>query len=215
MNPSGKARHGQLRRPGDHELVQIVEAALADATRRSGHWLVCKPGCTQCCVGVFAINQLDAWRLREGLAALELNDPDRAQRVKTRAGDSWARLAAEFPGDVPSGVLGAGDGAAERFGNFANDEPCPALDAETGHCELYDSRPMTCRVFGPPVRQQDGLGVCELCFQGATVEEIAASEMRPDSDELEAALLQRVETQTGVRGETIVAFCLAPPATED
>ena len=44
----------------------------------------------------------------------------------------------------------------------------PRSIRDTGHCELYESRPMTCRVFGPPVRSEDGLGVCELCFHGAT-----------------------------------------------
>jgi NitT/TauT family transport system permease protein len=45
--------------PGDQQLVQIVDAALADTARRSGDWLVCHPGCTQCCIKAFAINQLD------------------------------------------------------------------------------------------------------------------------------------------------------------
>jgi Fe-S-cluster containining protein len=76
------------------------------------------------------------------------------------------------------------------FSDFANDEPCPALDPVTGNCELYESRPMTCRVFGPPVRSEDGLGVCELCFHGATNEEIAACEMKPDPDDLESGLLE-------------------------
>ena len=40
---------------------------------------------------------------------------------------------------------------------------------------------MTCRVFGPPVRSEDGLGVCELCFQGASDKEIAACEMKPST----------------------------------
>ena len=40
----------------DSHLIQIVDAALADATLRSGKWLVCKPGCTDCCHGIFAIN---------------------------------------------------------------------------------------------------------------------------------------------------------------
>ena len=32
---------------------------------------------------------------------------------------------------------------------------------------------MTCRVFGPPVRNEGGgLGVGELCFHGATAEQI-------------------------------------------
>ncbi len=42
---------------------------------------------------------------------------------------------------------------------------------------------MTCRVFGPPVRSEDGLGVCELCYHGASDEEIAACEMKPDPDD--------------------------------
>jgi len=68
---------------------------------------------------------------------------------------------------------------------------------------------MTCRVFGPPVRSEDGLGVCELCFQGATDEQIAACEMKPDPDDLESDLVEELEMTTGTRGNTIIAFCLA------
>ena len=68
---------------------------------------------------------------------------------------------------------------------------------------------MTCRVFGPPVRSEDGLGVCELCLQGASDEEIAACEMNPDPDDSESALLEELEKTTGAHRQTIVAFCLA------
>jgi Fe-S-cluster containining protein len=200
---------------GDQKLIQIVDSALAEVTRRSGDWLVCRPGCTQCCIGAFAINQLDALRLRRGLADLEKRDPARAAWVRDRARESVARLSADFPGDPVSGVLDEGEEAEQRFADFANDEPCPVLDPETGYCELYESRPMTCRVFGPPVESEDGLGedglgVCELCFQGASDKEIAACEMKPDPDDLESRLLQEVEKNTGKRGNTIIAFCLAP-----
>jgi Fe-S-cluster containining protein len=158
---------------------------------------------------VFPINSLDAVRLREGLANLEASAPERAVRVRQRARDAVSRLAKEFPGDPISGLLDESEEAERRFAEFANDEPCPALDAETGLCELYESRPMTCRVFGPPVRSEDGLGVCELCFQGATDEEIAACEMNPDPDDLESALVGELEKTTGAHGQTIVAFCLA------
>jgi Fe-S-cluster containining protein len=193
----------------DQVLIQIVDSALADAARRSGEWLVCRPGCTQCCIGVFPINQLDAVRLRGGLADLEKRAPRRAARVRERARESVVRLSPEFPGDPVSGVLDEGDESAARFSDFANEEPCPALDPETGNCELYESRPMTCRVFGPPVRSEDGLGVCELCYHGASDEQIAACEMKPDPGDLESALVKKVEASTGVRGETIIAFCLA------
>jgi Fe-S-cluster containining protein len=115
----------------------------------------------------------------------------------------------EFPGDPISGLLDESEEAEQRFAEFANDEPCPALDPTTGLCELYEARPMTCRVFGPPVRSEDGLGVCELCFQGASDEEIAACEMNADPDDLESRLVEELERNTGASGQTIVAFCLA------
>jgi Fe-S-cluster containining protein len=158
---------------------------------------------------VFSINRLDVRRLRQGLAELQALTPERAARVRERAREAAARLAAEFPGDPVTGLLDEGEVAEQRFAKFANDEPCPALDPETGNCELYESRPMTCRTFGPPARSEEGLGVCELCFHGASDEEIAACEMIPDPDDLESALLQELEKTTGARGETIVAFALA------
>ncbi len=193
----------------DQELIQIVNVALAETTRRSGDWLVCRPGCTQCCIGVFAINQLDALRLRRGLVDLEKRAPERADRVRERAREAVVRLSPDFPGDPVSGLLEKREEASQRFADFANEEPCPALDPETGNCELYASRPMTCRVFGPPVRSEDGLGVCELCYHGASNEEIAACEMKPDPGDLESALVKEVEEVTGTSGDTIIAFCLA------
>ncbi len=195
---------------GDQKLIQIVDSALADVTRRSGKWLVCRPGCTQCCIGVFSINQLDASRLRRGLSDLEKKAPERAARVRRQARESVTRLSPEFPGDPISGVLDEGEEAEQQLAEFANDEPCPVLDPATGNCELYESRPMTCRVFGPPVQSEDGLCVCELCFQGASEKEIAACEMNPDPDDLEARLLEELERNTGRHGNTIIAFVLAP-----
>jgi len=195
---------------GDHKLIQIVDAALADATHRSKGGLVCRKGCTQCCIGVFAINQLDAARLRRGLAELAVRDPERAAAVRQRARESAARLSRDFPGDPATGLLGKTKKERRRFEDFANEEPCPALDLDEGTCDLYDSRPMTCRTFGPPVRPEGGgLGVCELCYQGFSEKEIAACEMVPDPEDLESRLLKQVERRTGLRGDTIIAFPLA------
>ena len=191
----------------DAGLVQIVDAATADAARRSGAWLKCRPGCTQCCIGVFAISQLDAMRLREGLLELEQSDPPRADAVRRRADESRQRLSAQFPGDSQTGILG--DFEEDQFEDFANDEPCSVLDPATGTCDLYAHRPMTCRVFGPPIRTEDGIGVCELCFDGASEEEILASELKIDWTELEEALHAEAEKSTGRHGQTIVAFAIA------
>src|SRR5689334_6442573 len=192
---------------GDRRLVQIVDAALAEAARKSGPWLVCRLGCTQCCIGAFPITQLDARRLRLGLAELETRDPQRAARVRERARESVARIPADFPGDLATGLLAEGAEADERFAHSADEEPCPALDRETGACDLYDARPITCRTFGPPVRcESDAVGICELCFEGASDAEIAACEAEIDPENLESTLVDDLEKATGERGQTIVAY---------
>jgi len=193
----------------DRALVQIVDAAFAEAARKSGSWIQCRPGCTQCCIGVFAINQLDATRLQQGMADLQARSPERATAVRERARTSIQRMAAEFPGDRRTGLLYEDKKSQRRFEDFANDEPCPALDPLTGRCELYEFRPMTCRIFGAPVRSEDGLGVCELCFQGATTDEITACELRTDTQDLESTLVQEAEKRAGTNGRTIVAYTLA------
>jgi Fe-S-cluster containining protein len=157
---------------------------------------------------VFAIHQLDALRLQQGLTDLETADPQRARRIRERAWASVGRLSGEFPGNVKTGVLDEGPEAEQRFEEFANDEPCPVLDPKTGLCDLYEARPMSCRTFGPPVQSDGGLGVCELCFHGATDEQIAACEMVADPEDLESKLLVKLEKDRGVGGRTVVAFCV-------
>jgi len=198
----------------DRDLVQIVDSAMAEAVRVSGAWIACKPGCTSCCIGPFPITRLDAIRLRQGLAELEARDPDRAFRVRERAREYIERIAGLFPGDAATGVLDEDPGAEEHFATLAEEEPCPALDPTAGTCDLYSSRPITCRTFGPAVSwSSDALGVCELCYHGATDEQIAACTVDIDPGGLEDDLLKELEAATGRRGQTIVAFALVNRST--
>jgi len=192
----------------DRELVQIVDAALAEAARQAGEWLVCRMGCTQCCYGAFAINELDALRLQTGMDTLRIAEPALAAAIELRARAWIAEHGADFPGDVQVGVLGTSDAERERFEGYANEAACPALDPETGRCDVYTWRPMTCRVFGPPVRMDAGvgsaaLGHCELCFHGASEAGVAECEMTVPH-EIEAEVLAEIEG----KGETVVAFAL-------
>src|SRR5581483_4167101 len=112
---------------------------------------------------------------------LRREDPERAARVRRRAEMSVERIRAAFPDEPVARVLGEE--------NAFDDEPCPALDPGTGTCDLYAWRPITCRTFGPAVRMGAGsIAVCELCYQGATDEQIAACEVDLDFAEVEAQL---------------------------
>lgn len=110
----------------------------------------------------------------------------------------------EYPDDPVGSVLAIEEALA--------DELCPALDPETGTCDLYAARPIACRMFGPAVRfGEESLAICELCYQGASGSEIAACEVAVDSEGMEAELLEELEAQ-GQAGETIVALALRESA---
>ena len=190
----------------DSQLVQIIDAASSDAAHRSGAWLQCRLGCTQCCIGIFSITRLDALRLRAGLAELATADPARSAAVRARAAASIERLTPSFPGDTATGRL---DESHPGYEDFANDEPCPALDPSTGACDLYTARPVTCRVFGPPIQSEGGIGVCELNFMGATESEILAAQLDTSWSALEDSLNAQAESETHRSGPTTVAWALA------
>ena len=191
------------------DLIQIVDAALASATLRSGSHLACRPGCTQCCHGVFAISHQDAARLRTGLDLLTAADPARANRLRARVAESLTRLGPQFPGDPTTGILTEDDEATSAFEDFANDEPCPVLDPDTGICDLYQHRPILCRTFGPPARTEDGnLGACELCYTQATTDEIINCELDPTLPDTIAESDEAFNAAHGRRGDTLIAYAL-------
>jgi len=191
----------------DRQLLDTIAATMEEAARRSGEWLVCRPGCTECCIGPFAISQLDALRLRAGLAALAQKDPRRAAAVRERADAYVAAIAPLYPGDPASGELFDEDKLPPEMDEMA----CPALDPYTGCCDLYDARPVTCRTFGPVTRiGEQTLVACELCYVGATDQEMARCAVELDAEGLENKALDALEAE-GERGMTVVACALTSP----
>lgn len=195
-------------RPSDRRLLQVVDSGVAEAARRAGSWLACRPGCTECCHGPFPVNRLDARRLREGMEQLAETDPERARAVGNRARAQLPILREGFPGDAETGVLADNDEedeAADPYFTRHGSLPCPALDPATGRCDLYAWRPLTCRTFGPPVQiGESALPPCRLCFQGAPAEAVEACRVEPDPHGLEDRLLAPLGEE-----ETLVAFALA------
>lgn len=120
----------------------------------------CRPGCTRCCYGPFAITLLDELELQQGLQAL----PSQVQRdIQGRAQDQVAAMEAAFPCLTQSRHLDQWseqdlDDLVTRFGAL----PCPALSSD-GNCLVYANRPLTCRLMGLPL-ETDGLihGACEV-----------------------------------------------------
>ena len=192
---------------GDRRLLALVDAALERARAAAGIHLVCGSGCTPCCFGPFAITQLDAWRLREGLRALAETEPERAAAVRDRAAAAVARQAPAFGGGQ-AGIF-ATEAEEERFYETFASDPCPALDPDSGACTVYAWRPVACRTYGPPVRiGGDDLPPCPLCFKGAESADVEEARQTIDVAHVEDPLTDRVEPETGRRGMTTIAFAI-------
>ena len=190
----------------DRALLADVHRSLSQAETSLQGRLDYGRGCPRCCYGPFPINVLDARRLRQGLTALSAREPEQARAIVQRARRSAVRLGSTFPGTA--GILGADDGAVEAFFKHFAAEPCPVLDQASGRCELYESRPLACRTFGPPVRIGDqDLPPCERCFTGSLEDERRAI-VDIDPEQREDAILDRLEAD-GAHGETVIAFALA------
>jgi Fe-S-cluster containining protein len=154
---------------------------------------------------------MDAARLRQGLARIA--DRSAAARIQQRAVEAVEALRkADYPGDLDTGTLDP-----LRTDELFHREPlpgipCPALDLETGACELYQARPVACRTYGPAVRL-DGrdLPHCPLNYQGATTEQIEACRVTIDPGAVAQAALAEFLQSDGehATGETVVAFALA------
>lgn len=162
----------------DRRLLEEIASAMADAVSRGG--VACRRGCIECCRGPFEITMLDALRLEAGLHELSQTDAARAQSVMARAEECVS-----------------GDAGSE-------DRLCPVLDPETGECDLYEARPVTCRLFGPATRTiEGGVAACELCYQGVDESAVADRAVEVDAEGQELALLEELE-RLGWNGTTTV-----------
>ena len=189
-------------------LLRILNLALASSIERSGSHLACRPGCAQCCHGVFQISALDADRLREALASAE---PTLKSRIATRIEQSRQHLLPFFPGNPETGVLFEDEQAVELFEEWAHADPCPILDPTTQTCDLYAARPILCRTFGPPIRNdpadlEAGLSICELCFTEATEDEILHAETNSTFRLLQDSEEEAYEQSHPESGPTVIAF---------
>jgi len=192
-------------------LLEGLERDFAEVAEKAGGWLVCKPGCDACCHGPFPVTRLDVDRLRRGLERLICNDPGRAAAVVARARLARKALEPGFPGDFERGSLARDESKLDAFFKRHHGLACPALDPHSGRCELYESRPIACRTYGPPLRHEGQPSQpCGLCFRGADAGTVERCRFEPDREGLERTILTRLGVAPGEEWETLIALALAP-----
>lgn len=177
--------------PTDGELVQLVDAATAEAFRRAGPLVTCKRGCTHCCIGPFPVTQRDLERLANGWRSLALAEQE---RIAKRASEARQTLKEGFPGDWDSGIIRSA-AEADVFDLSHPWLPCPVLDLESGTCELHAHRPIACRLHGPAIRLNGfPLQPCRLNYEGAEADAYRVDLTLPEAGESELTYIAWMTT---------------------
>lgn len=137
--PSVLADYRRLLREIDCWFARCLAAAGAER-------IACRSGCHACCRGLFDITLLDAFLIREAVAALPADVREEALR---RAAPRLPELKRLWPDLAPPYLLN--QLPEEEWTEMPEDDerPCPLLGAD-GCCLIYQARPMTCRLHGLP-----------------------------------------------------------------
>lgn len=124
--------------------------------------LQCGKGCSFCCYGLFEIGSGDVAVIADAVRALP---PARRKALIDRA----ARIVEQTK---HPNIREVSADEKEEFFDRTSSIACPALSRE-GACTIYENRPIVCRTFGLPIRDDDEYigDICDLNFAGATEEE--------------------------------------------
>lgn len=148
-------------------LLGEVDAWFRKCSSSYPDQITCHSGCSSCCRGLFDITLLDAVYLKRGVELLEENV---RRRVILAARQRLNSLSDQFPAFAEPWLLNAIPEAEwEALMPEEDQTPCPLL-SETGHCLVYQHRPMTCRLNGIPLIDLSGEELfdewCTLNFVG-------------------------------------------------
>jgi Fe-S-cluster containining protein len=189
------------------ELVAAADKAFERVSNAFEECVKCKPSCSDCCFALFDLTLIEALyinhkfnRLVKGSERAELlekaNRADRRiHRLKRRAfkslqeGKDEAQVLAEL--------------SLERV-------RCPLLN-EKDLCEMYDFRPITCRVYGIPFAIGDSGHTCGLSgFEpGNEYPTVNLSNITARLQEISAELLRDLKSRNIRLADLLVPLSMA------
>lgn len=134
------------------ELIDFAGSVFTEISAANPDSVRCKRGCNDCCHAVFGLFLVEAAFLNEAFQALEKPVRMDTFRRCAEAEEAEARL---------EGELRAARHEPERAARIMATERvrCPLLTG-SGDCLIYDSRPLTCRIYGIPAMAGGSLRVC-------------------------------------------------------
>ena len=146
-------------------LLATIDAWFSDAQKQFPQVIRCRLGCSGCCRGFFDVSLLDAALVNHGYQQLV---PEQREVIRSKAAARLKELQQRWPGfSAPFLLNGMPDSEWVEMPE-SDETPCPFL-GDDELCQIYDHRPMTCRLHGLPNIDYSGESFsddyCSLNFQ--------------------------------------------------
>lgn len=128
------------------ELVRQVDAAFEKVQKEYGECVTCKVGCADCCHALFDLTLVEAIYIKNKFDAKFAGENREALHEKANKIDREIyKIKRQAHKDFESGKS-----ESEILEEMATLKMrCPLLD-DDDKCQLYDARPITCRLYGVP-----------------------------------------------------------------
>jgi len=137
-------------------LVQMVDAVFDRVKKEYPKEVFCREKCSDCCYAIFDLTLIEALYLKDKIlkrfTGKEKND-------LMEIADKTDRVLTKMKRDAYKAVKNGAD-QLEIVGKMSQERVrCPLL-GEDNLCDMYDHRPITCRVYGIPTSTA---GVSHIC----------------------------------------------------
>ena len=177
------------------ELVAGVDKVFENVRSQFSAEVACKVGCSSCCHALFDLSLIEAMylnqRFNERFSGLEreavLQRADEAERIQAKiVRQAWKDKQKGRDDDEVFAALGK-----ERV-------RCPLLNTKDC-CELYDHRPITCRLYGIPTAFDGTSHTCGLSgFQkGKAYPSVQMEKIQDRLVAMSAEMVQRCNSTFG------------------
>lgn len=179
-------------------LVAEADAVFARVSEMHPDCVTCKPGCSDCCHATFDLSLVEAMYLNARFAEKFDFGPVRS-RILENAGDvdrKLTRMKRDYFRELRDAK------ASEEAMSHIMDEAakarvrCPLL-GDDGECALYESRPITCRLYGIPSAIGGKAHVCGKSnfVAGGNYPTVYVDKIQERLDRLSVDIRERVQSR--------------------
>ena len=141
------------------ELIAQVDRIFDQVKEMHGNLVNCKVGCDDCCYAFFELTPIEAVYIRDRFA--KCSDPEKKEAILERAREAHQKYLKLAERLVRASALGPEEKHVEMDAAARERIACPLLN-DRRQCDLYDDRPVTCRLYGIPTRIDNAARTCGL-----------------------------------------------------